>query len=342
MDSENESLPSFHFERTSFFSHSHNSRSGARPKTVDLDTSCIAKIASMDLDVTAYTRRKKEADGSVNRSRSSFLPGPSGSISTLSSLETLPSLDTVSSLETLPSLKTVDSTRDSQFSRKSFSQNPSSDEFRVKKSKSRESSGYSTVMNSSSLNTKAKTLGRKLSSSNLLSSNLSNCSSLSHSFFQPILESTHLDNLNLDLDNLNLDLDNLNLNLDNLSPDLSFKTRDEFLTYSPTVLHLNIPVRSTRRLDRLKIIRSPRETIEVVLKIRAIDSESDLTGDHVLIDLVRDTEIIPANFNGLSNLAIQVAGNSAGSAIIQMVICSKCGKFSFKITIRVQVLDSSS
>ena len=86
--------------------------------------------------------------------------------------------------------------------------------------------------------------------------------------------------------------------------DLSFRTRDEFLSYSPTVLHLKIPIRSTRRLDRLKIIRSPRETIEVVLKIRAIDPEGT---DHVVIDLVRDTEIVPANFNGFSNLAIPVS-----------------------------------
>ena len=84
----------------------------------------------------------------------------------------------------------IGSTRDSQPSRKSFSQD-SSNEFHVRESKSPESSGYSTIMDNSSLNPKTKTLSRKLPSSGLSSSNLSNCGSLdrsislSNSFFQP-------------------------------------------------------------------------------------------------------------------------------------------------------------
>lgn len=147
-------------------------------------------------------------------------------------------------------------------------------------------------------------------------SKTTNCHSislLSSASFNPIADSTHL-----------------------CAEGQTFRTRDEYLFYEPNFFEIQISVNSKRRIDRLKITRSPSETIKVVMKIRSITPEAS---DVVQIELLDKKEIIPANFKGVSSLALLLTATSVGTATIQMVICSICGFYSSKFTIMVTVIE---
>ena len=180
------------------------------------------------------------------------------------------------------------------------------------KKSSRSSLGYSTMETSKSNTDQTRNvmMTRKFSRTTG-SFNLSEIS-LASNFPSPVADSTHLDNL-----------------------DFTFKTRDEFLRYEPTVVDLKIPLNSTRRLDTMKIVRSPSTTVKVVLKTRSITPERT---NRVQLDLIRPKEIVPANFLGLSSVALELTGKCVGDFVIQMVFCSTCGNFSSKFVVRGEVV----